>query len=194
MPKLWTDTIEAHRQTVRQTILDTTWALVAERGLLSVTMSQIAERTGIGRATLYKYFPDVEAILLACHEHHVTEHLGRLAALADQPGDADERLKAVLAAYALITHHRARHGAEELGALLHRGAHVDRAQQQIVDLFRDLLIDVGAAGRLRTDVAPEELANYCLHALTAAGSLRSETAVRRLVEVTVTGLRPPGAT
>jgi len=28
-------------------------------------MSHIAERAGIGRPTLYKYFPDVETILLA---------------------------------------------------------------------------------------------------------------------------------
>ena len=190
MPKLWTETIEAHRQAVRETILDTTWALVTERGLLSVTMSQIAEKTGIGRATLYKYFPDVEAILFACHERHVAEHLGRLAELRNRPGDADKRLRGVLEAYALISHHRGRHGTEELGALLHRGKHVDRAQQQIIDLIRDLLVEVAAADGLRDDVAPDELASYCLHALTAAGSLPSEAAVRRLVDVTLAGLRP----
>lgn len=65
MPKLWNETIEAHRHTVREAILNTTAELVTEHGLLSVTMSQIAEKTGIGRATLYKYFPDVEAILHA---------------------------------------------------------------------------------------------------------------------------------
>lgn len=47
---------------------DTTAALVAEQGLTSVTMSRIAKESGIGLATLYKYFPDVESILLAWHE------------------------------------------------------------------------------------------------------------------------------
>ena len=65
MPKLWTVTIEEHRRAVRDATLDTTAALVAERGLASVPMSRIARDTGIGRATLYKYFPDVEAILAA---------------------------------------------------------------------------------------------------------------------------------
>jgi AcrR family transcriptional regulator len=190
VPRLWTETIQAHRHAVRETILDTTWALVLERGLLSITMSEIAERTGIGRATLYKYFPDVEAILFACHERQVADHLGRLAELGDRPGNAEERLRAVLEAYALISHHRGHHGTEEIGALLHRGEHVDRAQQQIVDLIRDLLVEVGAAGRLRDGVAPDELATYCLHALSAAVSLPSEAAVRRLVEVTLAGLRP----
>src|SRR6266700_7593935 len=59
VPKLWKETIEAHRREVGDAILDTTAALVAEHGLRSVTMSQIAEETGIGRATLYKYFTNV---------------------------------------------------------------------------------------------------------------------------------------
>jgi len=75
MPKLWDETIEAHRRAVRDATLDTAAALVAERGLRAVTMSQIAEETGIGRATLYKYFPDVEAILVAWHERHISAHL-----------------------------------------------------------------------------------------------------------------------
>ncbi|MBA3796751.1 MAG: TetR/AcrR family transcriptional regulator, partial [Chloroflexi bacterium] len=104
MPRLWNETIEAHRRAVIDATLDTTAKLVAEHGLRAVTMSKIAERTGIGRATLYKYFPDVEAILLAGHERHVAGHLAHLAELRDQPGDADSRLQAVLGAYALITH------------------------------------------------------------------------------------------
>ena len=71
VPKLWSETIESHRSAVREATLDTTAALVAEHGLRSVTMSQIAEQTGIGRATLYKYFPDVDSILVAWHERQV---------------------------------------------------------------------------------------------------------------------------
>ncbi len=154
-----------------------------------------AERTGIGRATLYKYFPDVEAIPAAHHERHVTGHLARLARLAelrDQPGGAGERLEAVLEQYALICYHRRRHGTEELATLLHRGEHVAHAQERLLALFRDLLREVAETGGLREDVAPDELASYCLHALPAAGSLPSEEAARRLVTVTLAGLRSPG--
>jgi AcrR family transcriptional regulator len=188
VPKLWNETIEAHRREVREAILETTWALVAERGLRSVTMSQIAEKTGIGRATLYKYFPDVEAILVAWHERHVTGHLEHLAELRDKAGDAGERLEAVLKAYALIQHKR---HTTELAALLHRDEQVARAQQHLTDIIRDLLTEGAQTGDVRGDIAPEELASYCLHALTAASSLPSEAAVRRLVTVTLAGLRPP---
>jgi len=191
VPKLWNETIEAHRHAVREAVLDATWALVTERGLTSVTMSQIAEETGIGRATLYKYFPDVEAILVAWHERHVTGHLEHLADVRDQAGDAGERLEAVLETYALIAHHPEHHGSE-LAALVHRGEHVGRAQKRLSDLIRDLLTEAAATGGVRKDVPPDELASYCLHALAAASSLRSKAAVRRLVMIALAGLRPPG--
>jgi AcrR family transcriptional regulator len=189
VPKVWNETIEAHRRAVRDATLDTTAALVAEHGLRSVTMSQIAEQTGIGRATLYKYFPDVEAILVAWHERQVTGHVEYLADLRDQAGDAGERLEAVLEAYALIHHDLAIAHGTELVALLHRGEHVARAQHQLRDFIRDLLTEGAETGGLRDDVSPSELASYCLHALTAAGSLSSKAAVRRLVRVTLAGLR-----
>jgi AcrR family transcriptional regulator len=160
MPKLWNETMEAHRRAVRDAILETTWALVAEQGLLSVTMSQIAEKTGIGRATLYKYFPDVEAILLAWHERHVSGHLEYLAELRDQAGGTAERLEAVLEAYALISHESHGHHDTELAAFLLRDEHVARAHQQLRGMIRDLLSERGQTGDVRDDVAPEELASY----------------------------------
>jgi AcrR family transcriptional regulator len=151
-------------------------------------MSQIAEQAGIGRATLYKYFPDVEAILTAWHERHIAGHLEHLAKVRDEGGDANGQLQDVLEAYALITYERP--SGTELTAFLHRGEHVDRAQQHLSDFVRDLLAEAAKAGDIRDDVAPDELASYCLHALTAAGGLPSKAAVRRLVGVTLAGLRP----
>jgi len=68
---------------------------------------------------------------------------------------------------------------------------VVRAQHQVHQMIRDLLIDAVKTGDVRDDVPPDELATYCVHALTGAGSQRSKTAVRRLVSVTLAGLRPP---
>lgn len=45
-------------------------------------------------------------------------------------------------------------------------------------------------GDVRDDIAPDELATYCLHALTGAATLPSRAAVHRLVDLTVAGLRP----
>jgi Transcriptional regulator SbtR-like, C-terminal domain len=75
--------------------------------------------------------------------------------------------------------------------LLHGGAHVLEARRQLSGFIQELLTEGAAAGELRGDVASDELAVYCLHALSAAAALPSAEAVRRLVEVTLAGLRPP---
>lgn len=191
MPTLWTETVEDHRREVRRAILDAAWDLVAEHGLTSVTMSQVAERAGIGRATLYKYFPDIATILQAWHERHVADHLEHLAEVRDLHHDPGERLTAVLHAYARIAQQRG-HGSSDVVALLHRDEHVDKAQLHLQILIRDLLADAAASGAVRNDVTPDELAIYCVGALGAASSLPSEAAVQRLVEMTLAGVLPSG--
>lgn len=88
-----------------------------------------------------------------------------------------------------MTHGRP-HGTD-LSALLHRGEHVTRAHDHLAGLIEGLVADGVSRGNVRGDVAPGELARYCLHALGAASALPSEAAVRRLVIVTLAGLRPP---
>ena len=189
VPRLWNDTIEAHRRAVRDATLDTTAALVAEHGLRAVTMSRIAELTGIGRATLYKYFPDVESILSAWHEREISGHLAQLAEARDRAVGPLGRLEAVLEAYALIAHEAHGHHDAELATVLHRDERVSQAEHHLRAMVRDLVTDTTASGDVRNDVAPDELVAYCLHAIGAASGLPSRAAVKRLVEVTMDGLR-----
>jgi hypothetical protein len=44
-------------------------------------------------------------------------------------------------------------------------------------MVKDLLTNAAAVGDVRQDITPDELASYCLHALAAARTLRSKTAV-----------------
>jgi AcrR family transcriptional regulator len=189
VPKLWDETIAAHRHQVRDAILDATADLVFEHGLRSMTMAQIAEKAGIGRATAYKYFPDVEAILHAWHYRQITAHLAQLAAVRDKVSDPSQRLDAVLRAYAQIAHQTRHRHDTEIGQFLHRDEQLAEAQRQLRDLVTSLIADAVRAGDLRADMPPGELAGYCLHALNAAASLPSEAAVGRLVTVTLAGLR-----
>lgn len=191
MPKLWSRTVASHRRAVREAALDTAAALVAHHGLRSVTMSQIAESAGIGRATLYKYFPDVESILAAWHERQIGAHLERLMAIRQQRGGARDRLEAVLQAYALIQHDLREAHATELAVHLHSGEHVIQAQRRLQDFLAELILEGAKSGELRSDIAADELATYCLHALAAAASAPSKPALRRLVTVIMAGLVPP---
>jgi hypothetical protein len=99
----------------------------------------------------------------------------------------------VLEHYALITYRARQHGDTELVAFLHQDEHLAQARRQLHELIRQLVTDAARSGNIRDDAKSDELANYCLHALNGASSLASEAAVRRLVGLTVAGLRPaPG--
>ena len=198
MPKLWDSTVEQHRHTVHAAILDATAALIAEHGL-AVNMSQIAAHVGIGRATLYKYFPDVQTIVTAWHERQVTAHLDQLTDVAAEDRNPRERLRMVLATYLRLsgTGAHAGHGgpdrgpAPQVAMALHSAAHMPAAHQRLHDLFTSVIADAAEAGVARTDVPPAELAAFCLHALAAANSLSSPDSRERLLEVTWDGLLPP---
>jgi AcrR family transcriptional regulator len=184
MPRIWSETVESHRRAVHDAVLDAAAAIVAKDGITAVNMARIAEASGIGRATLYKYFPDVERVLLAWHERQVSRHLAELEALATKEDAPRAQLKVVLEGFAA----RAVHDhASSFAALLHRGRHVEGAHARLQDFVRDI-IAAGAGSAFRDDVQPAELAKYCLHAVTAASVLGSKAAVARLVDVTISGL------
>jgi len=156
---------------------------------MSATMSRIAEQSGIGRATLYKYFPDIESILSSWHHQQIVNHLGQLGEIRDKgSGSAWQRLERVLEGFALISFESRRHHDADLAALLHRDQRVSEAESELSGLIKELLADAVSTGEVRTDVGLDELAIYCLHSLAAAGSMSSKAAVQRLVKVTLSGL------
>jgi hypothetical protein len=128
--------------------------------------------------------------LLAWHEREISGHLEQLARARDAAGDPGARLEAVLEAYALIAHESHGHHDAELAALLHRDEQVIRAEHELRSLVRELMVDAANAGLVRKDVVADELVGFSLHALSSASRLPSKAAVRRLVEITMAGLRP----
>jgi AcrR family transcriptional regulator len=185
MPKLWTDTVATHREEVRQAVLDAAGQLVARDGLWAVSMSRLAEVAGIGRATLYKYFADVEEVLAAWHARQVSAHLADLAAVAAGPSQPSGRLRAVLERYAHICVQRSRHGGD-VAAAMHRAPGIDDQHRQLQDLMTGLIEEAAAAGTVRADVPAEQLAGFCLAALTAAGAATSPDVVVELVWTALT--------
>lgn len=186
MPRLWHDSVDQHRTVVREAVLDAVGALVADHGLGPVTMSKVAETAGIGRPTLYKYFPDVESLVLAWHERQVARHLEQLASVRDNATGSIDRLTSVLEAYASITYEHPRSGSS---AKLHSGQHVAQGEQHLHLFMQELIVEGVAEGHLRDDVAGSHLAAYVLSALSAASAMPSEAAARRLVRVVLGGLR-----
>jgi AcrR family transcriptional regulator len=174
--------VRAQHGQLRDAILDAAAELVIERGVTAVAMSHVAERTGITRATLYKYFPDVREILNAWHERQVAANLDELAIAHDAEATPGDRLAGVLDAYARMVYEQ---HSSELVALLHDSEHAVRGYDRLAKMLRDVIAEGARAGSFRRDVPPAELASFCTNALAAAHGVGSMAAVRRLVRVTL---------
>lgn len=171
---------------LRQIITAAAVALVNEQGLTAVAMSHVAERAGITRATLYKYFPDVRAILSAWQEQRVAANLAELAAARDGAESPEERLSRMLEAYAVMVYQQ--HSAELIG-FLNATEHGRKGYGELGKMLRDLLAKGAGGGVFRRDVPPNELAAFCISALSAAGGLSSVAAARRLARLAVTAVK-----
>jgi AcrR family transcriptional regulator len=183
VPRLWSDTIEEHRRDVRDAVLDATASLLAQHGPTGVTMSQVAADAGIGRATLYKYFGDVDAVIAAWHDRQIREHLDQVVAAGSGPGSAAARLRAALEQFAgIFAEH---HGSELAAAVHHQRPHAHGPHAELAAFVAVLISDAAQANEVRTDIAPRELAAYCVHALQASEVMPSKAAVRRLVDITL---------
>ncbi|WP_197060968.1 TetR/AcrR family transcriptional regulator [Microbacterium mangrovi] len=177
---------------MRTSIMHATWSLVHEKGPLAITMADVAERAGVSRATLYKNFPSVEAILVTAHGERVEAHLERLQNVVDAAPDAETALTGLLERYAEIAFQRARNGGPDLHGLLHSGGDYEAHEAKLAALFARVIQSAQSAGEVRGDVAAPELAAYCVAALGASGQLpRSSQA--GLIRTITSGLRGGGS-
>jgi len=65
-------------------ILEAAAQLFGERGYTGTTTNKVAERAGVSIGSLYQYFPNKEALLLALSERHMEESGTALSAVFQQ--------------------------------------------------------------------------------------------------------------
>jgi AcrR family transcriptional regulator len=65
----------AQRQAdTRRRIVEATVALHSERGLVATQITDIAQRAGVDRVTVYRHFPDLGSLFKACAAHYYQAH------------------------------------------------------------------------------------------------------------------------
>lgn len=185
MPKIWSTTIDSHRRQVHDAILDATAELIAEHGPMSVAMSAIAEHAGIGRATLYKYFPDIESILVAWHDRDFAHHHARLQALVE----ADSTTLKDVAQFICTQRreHPHHHATELVGNLAHTLAEAhspmgNAVEGQVLDALTQLIASLAERNEVRSDRDPDFLARWLLHAAHAPADLDDQAISEMVVD------------
>lgn len=78
-------TTKSQQEKTRRHIIRTAVDLITQQGYDDTTMKQLAREAGVGDATIYKYFPTKERILLDYFELNIADALKRLDATKDLP-------------------------------------------------------------------------------------------------------------
>lgn len=176
----WTAAIARHRALNRDRILEAAIRLIADEGLAHVTMSLLAERAGVSRATLYHYFPDLDHVLVAWVERQVDRFISDLARKVEGEADPVRRLQVIildLATYFAGPDHRM--SLEQLGsqalAPATARAVADR-MSPLMELVAGCLRSGQAAGLFRPDFDSEIHAELILGLL---GAIRPHLVSRR---------------
>jgi AcrR family transcriptional regulator len=80
----------------RQRIIDATIELHQTVGPAATTVTDIAERAGVGRVTVYRHFPDEPTLARACSGQYFERHPAPDLAAWKAVKDPDERLRGAL--------------------------------------------------------------------------------------------------
>src|SRR5215217_4832766 len=86
---------ERHRQT-RRRIVEATVELHRTQGPANTTISEIAQRAGVNRLTVYNHFPDITDLLKACSRSWTEQHPAPDPTPWAQISDPQERLRTAL--------------------------------------------------------------------------------------------------
>lgn len=151
MPKINAANMAEHKERTYASLLQATQELIAEQGIESVSMAEIAKRAGVARTAIYNYAPDRESLLLASAEAAVTAIQPVLGALvAETSVSAVERLEGLIRLLLANVANKA-YGALAVWALRQRPTAADgdlfEAQKNVmVNVVLDLL-QQAVAGR-----------------------------------------------
>ncbi|WP_202637733.1 TetR/AcrR family transcriptional regulator [Bailinhaonella thermotolerans] len=191
------DGLRADARRNRDLIVAAARELFLEKGL-DVALEEVSRRAGVGIGTLYRRFPDREALLRGVAE----DNLRRLVELAEtasreEPdawhglcrflrGCADLRMGELSAKLEPRLHQRIRAGEGLSGR-----------RRRVMDALLRMIAQAQADGDLRPDVGPVDIALLMTVHVYTPPHMPAGQAAGRVVEIMLNGLRPgpalPGA-
>ena len=161
-------------------------AAIAELGP-NVSLEEVAKRAGVGIGTLYRHFPNRQALLEAVYQDQVSIHCarGRELLATKAPTEA-----LPLWLHSLLTYNLTTRGLKEALMAGEVSPRTSECKAQMHAIGGELLARAQAAGSVRRDIEVTDLLRL-VHSIAlmvepgAAGAARAE----RLFEVMVAGLK-----
>ncbi len=189
---------ERQRLETRNRLYEAAVAEFREQGFPKAQIETIAARAGVARGTFYFHFPTKEHVLLELQRRHQAAIVARFRAVPEGAGSVTAFLSGVIEAMAADAASLGDPAlAREIVAMYVRAPrHLELAHEPLVVALVDWFADAQERGQLRSDLAPEEIADVFLTALfgfviSAVDALDDRLAeFRRIIDVFARGIAP----
>ena len=179
--------LRADAQRNRDRLLTAATAAFAEEGE-EVALESVAARAGVGIGTLYRHFPNRDALVVAAYQHEVDALCATAEdLLASHPADEALRLWAERFADYIAT-------KRSMGDALRSAAASDSplfagTREQILRALRRLLEAGAADGTLRADVDPRDVIRVINGIWYLPAGPEWRDTVGRMLDLVIDGLR-----
>lgn len=97
---------QARAMATQDAIVEAAAHIIAKGGLAAFNTNAVAERAGVSIGSLYQYFPNKDALMVALIERSQRQQLARVKAAVDMAGDADLDSIVRMLVRAAQQHHR----------------------------------------------------------------------------------------
>jgi AcrR family transcriptional regulator len=114
------------REGYREVVLQAAERVILRKGYSALTMDDVAREAQLSKTTIYKYVPGKGSLLSEILGHSVDAIRDKVAAVADGPGTAAEKLGGIVQAF-LQSHEDQRH--------FHRVLWMDKAMFKLMRVF-----------------------------------------------------------
>ncbi|MBJ7336808.1 TetR/AcrR family transcriptional regulator [Mycolicibacterium sp.] len=160
----WGADLPLNEDEARERLLAAAEACYAERGPTRTRMGDIARRAGVNRSTVYYYFPNKDAVLVAAF----VRALAGVLTAAEECWTTDEPFLDQLVAACLVGNEAARTSpttrllidGDEVGHTFHAAQASELWRDRLAGTLGQRIARAAAAGEVRDDLSPESLARW----------------------------------
>jgi AcrR family transcriptional regulator len=142
----------------REHILDCAAKLFADRGYDATSLGDLADASGIAKATLFHYFKTKQQILFELYDRALRYAQDRISAVDDPVGDSEEVLRSMVREHALLIMREQRlytlFFAEENSLDPETREAVRARQAEYLTQIGRRVIDLQKNGRVAADISP----------------------------------------
>jgi AcrR family transcriptional regulator len=185
--------LRADAERNRRLVLDAAAAVFAERGL-EAGVAEIAQRAGVGSATVFRRFPTKQDLIVAVVDARISDMGDQLEAAQADPDPWAGVVRALEAV--ARTQARDRGLFEAIGSAVSGDEHLHARHVELMGRLEAIVEAAKAAGVLREDIAATDLPMLAAGAASSCQTAGGDAPDlwRRYLGIMLDGLRPGAAT